>query len=234
MLIMEENSLYFSVNIQSVATGNKCIDRNIAYICLADDKENIIYKSTIKPETKILTTIFPYTGLTISDFDKAKTINEIVEDLKKIITRDTILVGQASFEVFKKEFNIFNIDYNKYISLSDLFKVANTKGTTKFSYQYFTLEIECLALLNKNIDKFGENNTKRAIAISSLYKAFLDNKIKIDNETEILLRRCYKSQPPSFASINSKYEDVCMGHIQSGKNGYSCPCGTRTKTNRSW
>ena len=119
---------WLTVDIQSVATGKRCTDREPAFICICDSKGAILLETCIRGKSTIVSTIEPYTGLKMEDFAKESVPSkeEAIIKIRNCLNPQVKLVSQGA-DIFREGLRYFGLeegkDFSTIVSLAELFKV---------------------------------------------------------------------------------------------------------------
>jgi len=76
------NHRILSIDVECVATSYTHEDRSPCSVAIVDDKCEIIFSSLIKPAEKVVSDLYPLTGLRIKDLEQAPSLEEILEKVK--------------------------------------------------------------------------------------------------------------------------------------------------------
>jgi DNA polymerase III epsilon subunit-like protein len=76
------NNRVLSIDVKCVATSKTHVDRSPCSIAIFDDKCQIIFDSLIKPTEKVVSDLYPFTGLRIKDLDQAPSFEEVLQEVK--------------------------------------------------------------------------------------------------------------------------------------------------------
>jgi DNA polymerase III epsilon subunit-like protein len=71
-----------SIDVECVATGYTHEDRSPCSVAIVDDKCQIIFSSLIKPKEKVVSDLYPYTGLRIKDLEQAPSLDNVLQKVK--------------------------------------------------------------------------------------------------------------------------------------------------------
>ena len=72
-------SRVLSIDVECVATGYTHEDRSPCSVAVVDDRCQIIFSSLIKPTEKVISDLYPLTGLRVKDLDHALTLDEVLQ-----------------------------------------------------------------------------------------------------------------------------------------------------------
>jgi hypothetical protein len=89
-------SLYYSVDVECVATGTDHNARAVAQIALVDQYEQVILNVYVKPDKPVVSYLSALTGLTKELIDQhGVPLAEGIKSLKAALPKTAILVGQS-------------------------------------------------------------------------------------------------------------------------------------------
>jgi hypothetical protein len=74
-----------SIDVECVATGYTHEDRSPCSVAIVDDKCQIIFSSLIKPTEKVVSDLYPLTGLRIKDLEQASSLEDVLQKVKSIL-----------------------------------------------------------------------------------------------------------------------------------------------------
>jgi DNA polymerase III epsilon subunit-like protein len=76
------NSRVLSIDVECVATSRTHDGRAPCSVAVVDEKCQIIFSSLIKPKDKVVSDLFPLTGLRIKDLEGAPSLEEVLEKVR--------------------------------------------------------------------------------------------------------------------------------------------------------
>jgi DNA polymerase III epsilon subunit-like protein len=79
------NSRILSIDVECVATSHTHEDRSPCSVAVVDDQCQIIFSSLIKPIEKVVSDLYPFTGLRMKDLEQAPTLEEILQKVKSYL-----------------------------------------------------------------------------------------------------------------------------------------------------
>ncbi len=71
-----------SIDVECVATGYTHEDRSPCSVAIVDDKYQIIFSSLIKPAEKVVSDLYPFTGLRINDLEQAPLLEDVLQKVR--------------------------------------------------------------------------------------------------------------------------------------------------------
>ncbi|CAF1076320.1 unnamed protein product [Adineta ricciae] len=200
------NHHVLAIDVECVATGYTHEDRAPCSVAIVNDRCEIIYSSLIRPTEKVVSDLYPFTGLKIKDLEQAPPLDEVLQKIYPFFGPTTIIVGQSPKNDIKWLHLQKGTHYSDVIDLSDWFKAYNPRfGNFNFS----SLAHEALTLLHVNLNASnGHLATQDAKASMQLYLKYKDDE-KAKEAARQLLIRTRPGVSPSKA-CNYKYEGVCL------------------------
>ena len=139
---------YFCVDVEAVATGrgHGTSDRSPCCVVVMDKDKRVLVKRMIKVDKPIVSYLTPLTGIGPGDMRDARSYEEVVREVKAVLGRDAVLVGQS----VKSDIQWMQLeqgkDYASTVELGDLFKTYNSRYN---NYSFFTLAHEANLLLSE-------------------------------------------------------------------------------------
>ncbi|CAF1079235.1 unnamed protein product [Adineta steineri] len=116
-----------SIDVECVATSHTHEDRSACSVAIVDDKCQIIYTSLIKPTEKVVSDLYPLTGLHMEDLEQAPTLEEVLQKIHPLFDATTIIVGQRPQGDIKWLKLQKDVHYSQIIDLSEWFKAYNIR-----------------------------------------------------------------------------------------------------------
>lgn len=88
------NHRVLAIDVECVATGYTHEDRSPCSVAIVNDRCEIIYSSLIKPTEKVVSDLYPFTGLRIKDLEQAPSLEEVLQkvDINNFSTIKSTLV----------------------------------------------------------------------------------------------------------------------------------------------
>ena len=139
---------YYCIDVEAVATGKGHSDRDPCYVAVIDKDERVLLKKTIRVDKPIVSYLTPLTGIGPRDLTSSDSYEDVMREVKALLGRDAVLVGQSiktSLKWMKLE---QDRDYASTVELWDLFKVYNHRYNT---FSVFSLAHEANTLLCEGI-----------------------------------------------------------------------------------
>ena len=139
---------YFCVDVEALATGrgHGTSDRSPCSVVVMGKDKRVLLKRMIRVDKPIVSYLTPLTGIRPGDLRGAPSYEEVVREVKALLGRDAVLVGQSvksDIEWMKLE---QGKDYSSTVELGDLFKTYNSRCN---NYWYFTLAHEANQLIRE-------------------------------------------------------------------------------------
>ena len=137
---------YVSVDVECVATGRRHDARSVALVVVVDQDERVLLKKKVKVRETVVSYLTPLTGLTAGDLDDGEPLETVLEEVKKLLGPDVVLVGQG----IKNDVEWLRLqkgdDFQSTVDLGELFKTFNPRYS---SYNFFSLSHEANTLLHR-------------------------------------------------------------------------------------
>ncbi len=76
------NSRILSIDIKCAATDHTHDGRSPCSVAIVDDNCEVIFSSLIKPTEKVVSDLYPLTGVRINDLDQAPPFEEVLQKVK--------------------------------------------------------------------------------------------------------------------------------------------------------
>lgn len=133
-----------SVDVECVATGHRHDDREVCYVSVVDWNEKVLLSKKVKPEGAVVSYLTPLTGVRKGDLDDGAKLSDVKTQVKALLGRDVVLVGQgiksdiAWLDLKKGE------DYADMKDLGEFFKAYNQRYQ---NYNFFSLSHEANTLI---------------------------------------------------------------------------------------
>ena len=139
-------SKYYSIDVECVACGPTHLpsDKSVAFVAVVDQYETVVLKRKVKQTKPVLSYLTPLTGLTAGDLTGAPPLEDVVKEIKALLGKDAVIVGQ------KVDSDMYwlglekGVDYHSTVDLADMFKTYNPRFN---NMSYFTLRNEANTLL---------------------------------------------------------------------------------------
>ena len=146
---MDEATLpnnFFCIDVEAVATGRGHSDRAPCLVAVMDKDERVLLRKTIKVDKPIVSYLTPLTGIGPRDLLASESYEEVVRQVKALLGRDAVLVGQCVNSDIKRMQLEEGKDYASTVELCDLFKTYNSRYN---NYSFFSLAHEANMLLSE-------------------------------------------------------------------------------------
>ena len=136
---------FVCLNVISVADGRTHNDRSVALVIVVDQDEEVKINKTIKQEKEVVSYITPLTGLRKGDLDHGEKLEDVIEEVQKLLGPDVVLVGQRITESDIDRMKLKKgIHYQEIVDLGEMFKTYNTRFK---DHNYYSLNHEANNLL---------------------------------------------------------------------------------------
>ncbi|CAF3379034.1 unnamed protein product [Rotaria socialis] len=200
------NNRVLSIDVECVATSYTHEDRSPCSVAIVDDQCKIIFSSLIKPKEKVVSDLYPLTGLRIKDLEQAPSLEEVLNQIYPFFDSTTIIVGQSPKNDLKWLKLEKGAHYSLVIDLSDWFKAYNARYR---SISHHSLAHEAWTLLNIDLNATnGHLATQDAKAAMQLYIKYKDDESGKQNACSRLLDTQARITPAKAHNYN--YEGVCL------------------------
>lgn len=209
----------FSLDVECVAVGktHRQMDRAPCSMALVNGHGQVVMQTLIRPGKPVVSYLTPFTGLEAGDLDEGKAVSlEVaVAQLKRILPRTAILVGQnpegdAEWMQLKK-----GEDYANTLDLGEVF--SNRQGFL------FSLRHEAFVLLGKSPDSGIHNPAWDASVSIELYQKAREATLReMALMIDKLTRKDYWPPKPSLAKLcGYQIDGVCLSMFAAD----CCSCG---------
>jgi len=133
---------YCCIDVECVASGMCRNDRAVARVALVDMHENVLMDQLVKPRGTIVSYLTPITGIEVGDLDDAPCLEDVVQELIRMLPKNTVIIGQGIQHDIDWLGLKRGVDFKDSFDIADLFKV-DTKNGRKIG---FSLRHEVLHL----------------------------------------------------------------------------------------
>ena len=131
---------FLCINVISIANGRTHNDRAVALVVVVDQDEEVKINKTIKQEKEVVSYITPLTGLRKGDLDRGEKLEDVIEEVQKLLGPDVVIVGQRITESDIDRMKLRKgIHYKESVELGEIFKTYNTRFN---NYNYYSLKHE--------------------------------------------------------------------------------------------
>lgn len=146
---MASGTRYMSVDVECVASGCRHDDREVCFVSVVDWDENVLLSKKVKPESPVVSYLTPLTGVRAGDLDNGEKVSDVIAQVKSLLGRDVVLVGQG----VKSDINWMELqrgqDYADFKDLGELFKAYNQRYR---NYNFFSLSHEANTLIRSGME----------------------------------------------------------------------------------
>ncbi len=132
------------MDVECVATGQRHDAREVCSVAVVDSDGKVLLSKKVKPVGPIVSYLTPLTGLRRGDLDHAERLSDVLAEVKSLLGRDVVLVGQGvknDVEWLKLR---QGVDYCEMKDLGEMFKAYSHRYSR---YNYFSLSHEANTLL---------------------------------------------------------------------------------------
>jgi len=210
---------FFALDVQSVATGYKHMERDIGQIAVIDEQTKIKLNVYVKPAKEVVNFLYELTSLRKEVLDQYGMPEDKAKDLVlQVLPSNCVLVGHNI------ETNIQALGlqkgkhYRDSVDLSELWKVYNPMyaSYTKFSLAH---EARCLLNVPTNVQRNAVYDGMLSIQLFHLYRhCKLTNPMQLQVYQRVLLTTTIEK---NFIKRNPIFQGVCMGSRKHHLNKYN-------------
>lgn len=141
---MASGKKYMSVDVECVATGKRHDAREVCSVAVVDGDGKVLLSKKVKPVSPVVSYLTPLTGLREGDLDDGEKLSDVIAEVKSLLGRDVVLVGQGVRNDVQWLELQQGVDYCETKDLGEMFKVYNQRYG---NYNYFSLSHEANTLL---------------------------------------------------------------------------------------
>ncbi|KAH9124908.1 hypothetical protein AeMF1_004406 [Aphanomyces euteiches] len=198
---------FFSVDVECVATGTGYADRDVARIAVVDENETTIFDSYVKPEKPIVSYLTQLTGITAEMLETAQALPTVIEELKKVLPLDSVLVGQSVDKDVHWLGLKAGLDFREIFNVADLFRVPTSAS---YQYRYFSLRHVAKYLLEASIQERDHDPVVDAVFAMKIFKRFRYLHESSGHRQAVLQTLLKTPRTPSFAERHPVIDGVRM------------------------
>lgn len=209
----------FSLDVECVAVGktHEKTDRAPCSFALVDGYGKVVMQTLIQPSRQIVSYLTPFTGLREGSItsQNAVSLDRAINELKGILPRRAILVGQDPEGDIEWMQLVKGVDFHDMIDLSEVF--TNSRGMV------FSLRHEARALLGK-VPQSGVHNPSwdARVSMELYHKAAQASQAEMAALREKLTDKKFWPPLPSLArECGYKIDGVCLSMYGADH----CSCG---------
>ncbi|KDO34362.1 hypothetical protein SPRG_01498 [Saprolegnia parasitica CBS 223.65] len=197
---------FFAIDVECVATGTGHLDRDVARIAIVSENEHTLFDAYVKPAKPVVSYLTQLTGITAAHLEGARTLAEVLTDLRAILPTDSVLVGQS----VDKDVAWLGLkageDFRAIFDVAMLFRMPNTKS----SYRYFSLRHVVKYLLEESIQETDHDPVVDAIYAMKVFKRFRHLHESPAHRHAVLETLAKTPQTPSFAKRHPIIDGVAL------------------------
>ena len=138
-----------SVDVECVATGVRHDASDVCFVAVVDGNERVLLSKKVKPEKPVVSYLTPITGIRREDLEHAEKLSDVIAEVKALLGRDVVLVGQGIQSDIDWLYLRQGVDYAEKVDLGEMFKTYNSRYS---NYSYFSLSHEANTLIRSGID----------------------------------------------------------------------------------
>ena len=211
--------LFFSIDVECVATGTDHHARDVAQIALVDQYERVVLNLYVKPDKPVASYLTALTGITRDVVDAhGRPLADQVALLRQWLPQGAVLVGQNILKDVEWLGLKEGVDFAGVIDLAGLLRAWNARygGFTVFSQDHCAK-----VLLGWDVDAATHDAAWDAVKSVRLFNYYHAVMAQGGPAAWEQAQAALLAAPPteSFAKRNPTYEGVCMG------NRKTCTCG---------
>eukprot|EP00731_Ephydatia_muelleri_P014903 Em0008g623a len=192
---------YFCVDVEALATGrgHGTSDRSPCSVVVMGKDKRVLLKRMIRVDKPIVSYLTPLTGVRPGDLTSAPSYEEVVREVKALLGRDAVLVGQS----VKSDIEWMQLeqgrDYSSTVELGDLFKTYNPRYG---NHSYFTLAHEANLLIREGFIMDQHCPETDCEATLRLFEAYYGQTRALEDAKKKLLAR----RPAASWAKNNNYK----------------------------
>ena len=133
-----------SVDVECVASGVRHDARDVCFVAVVDGNERVLLSKKVKPEKPVVSYLTPLTGIRKGDLDRAEKLSDVIAEVKALLGRDVVLVGQGIQSDIDWLHLRQGVDYAEKVELGEMFRTYNNRYG---NYSYYTLSHEANTLI---------------------------------------------------------------------------------------
>ena len=137
---------YIAIDVECVATAIQHDARDVCSVAVVDVNERVILKKVVKPEKPVVSYLTPLTGVRPGDLDNGERLSDVIAEVKGLLGRDVVLVGQGLKSDIKWLQLVQGTDFADVVDLAELFKTYNDRYR---NYHYYSLQHEVNTLIER-------------------------------------------------------------------------------------
>ena len=161
---MASSKRYMSVDVECVATGQRHDAREVCSVAVVDSNGTVLLSKKVKPVSPVVNYLTSITGLRQGDLDRAEKLSDVLVEVKALLGRDVVLVGQGirnDIEWLKLQ---QGVDYCESKDLGEMFKAYNQRYR---SYNYSSLSHEANTLLRPGTEWWSAVTLGESLALAN-------------------------------------------------------------------
>ncbi|OQR86268.1 hypothetical protein ACHHYP_10797 [Achlya hypogyna] len=202
---------FFAVDVECVATGTGYADRDVARIAIVSENELTIFDAYVKPTKPVVSYLTQLTGITASGshLEHAQPLNEVLTNLKAILPKNCVLVGQSVDKDVAWLQLKPNEDFREIFDVATLFRMPHTTlQNPSTPYRYFSLRHVVKYLLDESIQESDHDPVVDAIYAMKVFKRYRHLHESPEHRRAVLETLAKTPQTPSFAKRHPVIDGV--------------------------
>ncbi|OQR82077.1 hypothetical protein THRCLA_23247 [Thraustotheca clavata] len=201
---------FFAIDVECVATGKNYLDRDVARIAVVSENEATVFDAYVKPSKPIVSYLTQLTGITARHLENARSLQEVLIDLKAILPKDCVLVGQS----VDKDVEWLGLkeqeDFREIFDVAKLFCMPLPSKTSATKIRYFSLRHVVKYLLDESIQESDHDPVVDAVYAMKVFKRFRYLHESPGHRQAVLQTLAKTPQTPSFAKRHPVIDGVSL------------------------
>lgn len=213
----DKQQMYFSIDVECVATGTGHNDRAVGSIAVVDMHENVVLNVVVKPNVPVVSCLTALTGLQPHQINAGVTLEQALLLVKNVITRDSLIVGQNIL----KDINWLGLqegaDYHSLCDLAGCYRVYNPQYQNYSAFSLSHVAKSLLGLIQAE-PHHAADDAYLSVKLYALHRRLTEKgNEELKRQADDLLLNT--PQDSSFSKRFPEIDGVCLG----GKK--TCKCG---------
>ena len=211
--------VYISIDVEAAATGKGHNDRAPCYIAVVNDKEDCLLNVVVQVPN-MFSPLTAITGLTKAEIDAGCPLAEAVDEVRKLLGPETVLVGQRPEGDIEWLGLKEGVDFSHSVDIGTAFRTRNVRYG---DWNWFSLRHEAFGLLDLSMSAGAHSPVEDAQVSMQLFNRFIrddhtGSKARLAGEKLTKMR--YKKMFSGLTKIGN-IDGVCGNKF----NRKECICG---------
>ena len=177
--MMHDPRKCYSIDVECVAIGWGDRDRGVARVALVGPDEEVLFDKFVRPDKTVTSYLTPLTGITAKDLDDADSLDVVRGELKQVLPKDAIVVGQSIQHDIDWISLVKGEDFADAYDISSLFAtmVSNQNGRSRvirFSLRHEVLHLRGFEGAGTDIQAGAHSPVTDALFSLRLYHTFVN------------------------------------------------------------